>query len=348
MNALFDELVDDAAVFPPGNASVPDAVRRHREHRSAWYAPMIGPLVVPDTELAQVSRAGGESTADGEPIDISVVITGGAGGLVALARRDLPGIAVTGAEIALRDLDDLAGNAERVVAAAEELDPDEVMVFVELPFRHGWVAAIEVVEGAGLNGKIRTGGLEPDAYPTADQLAQQLSELIEADLPFKATAGLHRGWPNRVTNERGETLPQHGFVTLLMAVEALIDGAGADAAVDLLRLDDPGRISPLCRAGTSPPQPGCAPVPQLRVLRGHRPVDDLVTLGLLEGPQDPGELVRGGAGAPFGTEELPYGIFSTDGPLPPPVGVAIGTGCSIWRHGRVGRTGRARCSCSPA
>ncbi len=285
MNALFDELVDDAAVFPPGNASVPDAVRRHREHRSAWYAPMIGPLVVPDTELAQVSRAA-ESTADGEPIDISVVITGGAGGLVALARRDLPGIAVTGAEIALRDLDDLAGNAERVVAAAQELDPDEVMVFVELPFRHGWVAAIEVVEGAGLNGKIRTGGLEPDAYPTADQLAQQLSELIEADLPFKATAGLHRGWPNRVTNERGETLHQHGFVTLLMAVEALVDGAGAAAAADLLRLDDPGRIFAALQ--------GWDDATVTRVRRRFRsfgccgvtdPIDDLVTLGLLAAPE---------------------------------------------------------------
>jgi hypothetical protein len=284
MNALFDGLVDDAAVFPPGNASVPDAVRRHREHRSAWYAPMIGPLVVPDTELSQVSRAA-SSTTD-EPIEVSVVITGGAGGLVALARRDLPGIAVRGAEIALRDLDDLAGNAERVVAAAQELDPDEVMVFVELPFRHGWVAAIEVVEGAGLNGKIRTGGLEPDAYPTADQLAQQLSELIEADLPFKATAGLHRGWPNRVTNERGETLHQHGFVTLLMAVEALVDGAGAAAAADLLRLDDPGRIFAALQ--------GWDDATVTRVRRRFRsfgccgvtdPIDDLVTLGLLAAPE---------------------------------------------------------------
>ena len=286
MDALFAGLVDDAAVFPPGNASVPDAVRRHREHRLAWYAPAIGPLVVPDTELAQVSRAA-ESSAGGEPIEVSVVITGGAGGLVALARRDLPGIAVTAAEIALRDLDDLAGNAERVVAAAQELDPDEVTVFVELPAQHGWVAAIEVVEGAGLNGKIRTGGLEPDAYPTADQLAQQLSELIEADLPFKATAGLHRGWPNRVTNERGETLHQHGFVTLLMAVEALVDGAGSAAAADLLRLDDPGRIFGALQ--------GWDEATAARVRRRFRsfgccgvndPIDDLVALGLLTPPPD--------------------------------------------------------------
>lgn len=287
MDALFAGLIDDAAVFPPGNASVPEAVRRHREHRSAWFAPLIGPLVVPDTELAKVSRAATDIGAEGEELAVSVVITGGAGGLVALARRDLPGLEVVAAEIALRDLDDLAGNAGRVVAAAEELDPDEVTVFVELPFSHGWIGAVEVIEAAGLLGKIRTGGLEPDAFPPADRLAQQLSELIEADLPFKATAGLHRAWPNRVTGERGETLHQYGFVTLLMAIEALIDGAGQEAAVDLLRLEDPGRIYTAMQGWDDPAATrvrrrfrsfGCCGVTE--------PVDDLVALGLLREPQD--------------------------------------------------------------
>ena len=289
MDALFAGLIDDAAVFPPGSASVPDAVRRHLEHRSAWYAPLIGPLVVPDTELAQVSRAATDASSDAtaEPLPVSVVISSGAGGLVALARRDLPGLEIVAAEIALRDLDDLAGNAGRVVAAAEELDPDEVSVFVEVPFSHGWIGAVEVVEAASLFGKIRTGGLEPDAFPTADQLARQLSVLIEADLPFKATAGLHRAWPNRVTDERGETLHQHGFLTLLMAIEALIDGAGTDAAVDLLHLDDPGRIFTALQGWDEPAAArvrrrfrsfGCCGVTE--------PVDDLVALGLLEGPRE--------------------------------------------------------------
>ena len=289
MDALFAGLIDDAAVFPPGSATVSEAVRRHREHRTAWYAPLIGPLVVPDTELAQVSRAAVDSAAgaEGQPLPVSVVISSGAGGLVALARRDLPGLRVVAAEIALRDLDDLAGNAGRVVAAAEELDPDEVSVFVEVPYGHGWIGAVEVIEAASLLGKIRTGGLDPDAFPTADQLAQQLSVLIEADLPFKAPAGLHRAWPNRVTDERGQTLHQHGFVTVAMAVEALIDGAGTDAAVDLLRLDDPGRIFTALQGWDVPAAArvrrrfrsfGCCGVTE--------PVDDLVALGLLEGPRE--------------------------------------------------------------
>ena len=281
MDALFAGLVDDAAVFPPGNAPVPDAVGQHRQHRSAWYAPLIGPLVVPDTKLAQVSRA-----AAGEQIAVSVVVSGGAGGLVALARRSLPDVRVVAAEVALRDLDDLVGNAEKVAMAATELDPDEVTVFVELPYEHGWIGAIEVVEAAGLLGKIRTGGVEPDAYPSPDRLAEQLSALIEADLAFKATAGLHRAWPNDAVNQAGETLHQHGFVTVLMAIEALIDGAGTEAAVELLRLDDPGRIfaaldgwdaATAARVRRRFHSFGCCGVTD--------PVDDLVSLGLLPAPE---------------------------------------------------------------
>lgn len=281
LTALFARLIDDAAVFPPGNASVPDAVTRHLAYRREWFEPMLGPLVVRDTQLAEVSRAVG-AVEDAAELAISVVITGGAGGLLLLARRPLPGVRVVAVEIALRDLDDLVGSARRVVAAAEELDPDEVTVFVELPFTPGWIAAIEVVEAAGLSGKVRTGGSEPADFPTVDQLAEQLSELVEADLPFKATAGLHRAWPNRVPNDDGQELAQHGFVTLLMAIEALIDGAGTGQAAELLRLDDPGRIA----AGLGRWDEATA----VRVRRRFRsfgccgitdPVDDLVTLGLL-------------------------------------------------------------------
>jgi hypothetical protein len=282
MDALFAGLVDDAAVFPPGNASLPDALRRHRAYRTDWFAPVVGPLVVPDTDLAATARAAAED-AGGE-LAVSVVVTGGAGGLLALAGRKPSGLRVVAAEIALRDLDDLAGNAGRVAAAAAELDPD-IAVFVELPRRPGWIAAVEVVEAAGLLGKIRTGGLEPDAFPTTDQLAEQLSALIEADLPFKATAGLHRAWPQRVADEHGRIRHQHGFVTVLMAIEALIDGAGTDAATELLGLDDPGRIFTALQ--------GWDTATVARVRRRFRsfgccgvtdPVADLVTMGLLTVP----------------------------------------------------------------
>ena len=271
---LWRGLVDDAAMFPPGNAPVAEAVRAHLEHRQAWYAPIIGPLVVPDTALRQAQDASAEAE-----LAVSVINTGGAGGLLSLARRDLPGVRMVAVESALRDLDDLAANAARVAAAAGELD-ESVRVFVEIPYAPGWERAVEEVEGAGLLGKIRTGSPDNSGTPPYAQLAEQLSVLVEADLAFKATAGLHHARPTS-GGDPGRPV-QHGFVNLLVAVEALIEGASAADAADLVRAGDPAAVSAWTDATVA------------RVRRRFRsfgccgvldPVDDLVALGLVEEPR---------------------------------------------------------------
>lgn len=114
------------------------------------------------------------------------------------------------AESALRDLDDLAGNAARVVAAARQL-PDHMSVFVGLPgpVDLGWQRAVAVVEEAGLQAKLDVAG--PDAM-----LAARLSALIEADLPFKLT-GLDL-----------DRLP-----AVVALIDALIEGAEPAEAAEL-------------------------------------------------------------------------------------------------------------------
>lgn len=276
--SLLHRLVDDAAMFPPGDAPADEAVRLHLDYRSSWFTDLIGPLVVADQRLADVGRHQDDETT----LPVSVVNTTGAGGLVSLAGRAIPGLDVVAVESALRDLDDLAGNAARVVSAADEL-AGEIEVFVEIPYARGWEAAVEAVEAAGLNGKIRTGGVEPEDYPSATQLAEQLSVLVEADLPFKATAGLHRAWPNEGRNAAGASLPQHGFASVLLAIHALVDGADLDDATALLSSTDHDQIAATIG--------GWDDADAARVRRRFRsfgccgvtdPVDDLVSLGLIE------------------------------------------------------------------
>jgi hypothetical protein len=244
---LFDGWIDDAAMFPPGNASVDEAVGAHLRYRRSWFASLIGPLLVSDLKFAEVGRTlrqvrtsgGSEGTL---PLDVSVVNTSGAGGLLSLVSREIEGVQLAAVETALRDLDDLAGNADRVVSAAGQLG-DAVRVFVEIPYAPGWEKAVAVVEAAGFYGKLRTGGLEPVDTPPSDQLARQLSVLIEADLPFKATAGLHHAVALS-GSDRGRPR-QHGFLNLLVAVEALVEGGSASEAADLL--GESGRQSVLAR-----------------------------------------------------------------------------------------------------
>lgn len=272
---LFDRLVDDAAMFPPGNASPADAVAAHRRHRRSAYADVVGPLVVPDHRLAEVGRLAGP-----DPLEVSVIVPTGAGGVAALAGRHVPGVEIVAVETALRDPGGLVANAARVVAAATAL-PDDVPLFVEVPDTPGWRDAFAAVEAAGHFGKIRTGGPTADLYPSPGRLAAVLSALVELDLAFKATAGLHRAWPTTVPGPDGGPLRQHGFVAVMVALDALIDGADEAAAADLLA--DPS-TDPLRAVVEWSAERGA------RVRRRFRsfgccgvedPVADLVELGLL-------------------------------------------------------------------
>jgi hypothetical protein len=232
--ALFVALVDDAAMFPPGNAGVAEAVVAHQGYRRSWFAAMVGPLVVSDQKLAELGpalrRADATPATGAEDLDVSVVVPS-VDGLLAQAERQSAGVRVRAVEPALRDLDDLPGEAVRMVSAADALGAS-VRVFVELPCARGWERAVEVLRTGGLLGKIRTGGPSAADTPAAGQLARQLRVLVESGLPFKATAGLHHAWST--PGPEASQPRQHGFLSLLAAVDALLDGASEDAAADLL------------------------------------------------------------------------------------------------------------------
>ena len=157
-------LVDDAAIFPPGDAPLPSATAAHLARGADEGAALVGTFVVRDTDLPNL---------DGFDAPLSVVVTGGAGqveGPAALCART--GLSLTALEIALRDLDDLPGNARRVTAAVDAARAsgalgEDVAVYVELPAagsEHGWLAAADEVAAAELRIKLRTGGL--DAAPS--------------------------------------------------------------------------------------------------------------------------------------------------------------------------------------
>jgi hypothetical protein len=81
--------------------------------------------------------------------------------------------------------------------------------------------------------KVRTGGLTPDAIPSANALAEFLSRRV----PFKATAGLH----HPLRSERPLTYaldspraPMHGFLNVFAAAVLAWHGAAAPLLVELL------------------------------------------------------------------------------------------------------------------
>lgn len=224
-------IIDDAAIFPPGNLPFDEALVAHAEHQESDHAALVGAFVVSDGRLPQLC----ESIT--EPIEINLVVTGGAGaisGAVTWAQR-AEGVSLSAVEFALRDEEDLAHNAARVIAAVDDLGLD-VPLFVEPPRLRtaqpaaGWLAALDVLAEREVALKFRLGGVEDDMVPGSAELASVINAALDRELPFKCTAGLHRA----IRHDQG-----HGFLNVLLATRANLDG---DDVVATLEERDPDAV----------------------------------------------------------------------------------------------------------
>ncbi|MDH6575371.1 hypothetical protein [Kitasatospora sp. MAP5-34] len=257
--ALFRGLFDDAAVFPPGDLPLAEAVPAHLAHRAAGYADAVGPFLCGAGRLGELARLA-------EPgFRVGLVLPGGSDQLVP-ALTAAAGLAVTGVELAATDVRAAA------LALAEHL-PEGAWGTVELPRGPGVLDALDALAGTPYRAKYRTGGLTADAFPAVPELAAFLVGCAERGLPYKCTAGLH----NAVRHTDPVTgFEHHGFLNVLLAAatpdraeEVLAERSGAVLASAVRDLTD----SQITSARTSFTAFGTCSVIE--------PLADLAELGLL-------------------------------------------------------------------
>lgn len=275
VSTLLDRLIDDAAIFPPGNAPLDVAIRDHQRHRSSAYASLVGPLLVRDIDVARVPEL-----AEGR-LEIGVIATSGPSGLeqAAAGLHDFPHVRVVAVELPVPSGDLLLATKELV--SALDWVPPGVTVSVELP-RLGaaesvaWIAAADEIAAAGFQAKFRTGGVVPDAHPDEAELAAVLGALVHHR--FKLTAGLHHAVRN---TQPGTGFEQHGFLNAMVAVQRLLAGATVDDAVGVLADRDGDALAAIVQSWTAEDA-----VAVRRTFRGFgscsitEPYADLVDLGL--------------------------------------------------------------------
>jgi hypothetical protein len=273
---LLERLVDDAAVFPPGSATVPAAVAGHRGHRAAWYTALVGRLLLPTTSLPEAARR----LDPDESVEIGIVAD------VALDRLDAY---VAGADPRLR-----VGQIEAAVARRGE-DPQAgldrllplcarwptVDVYAEVPLTAGLLGALDRIAAQRAGGtriapKFRTGGLAAELFPTPMELAAIICACHERGLDFKLTAGLHRALRH---NDPETGFTHHGFLNVLAASMAAAAGAEVVEVCEVLAATDPLPVIEATRPYRSDQRPLWIGFGSCSVTE---PLEDLRALGLID------------------------------------------------------------------
>lgn len=277
LSPLVARLYDDASLFPPGNAPLPEALVAHAAHERAPHADLVGTFVLPAARVDELAAELAERPFPGDLV-LSLTVPDVALADAAVARATaLPGVSVAAVEVVVppgQDVVALLAGLDALASRYRGLD-----VYVEVPRDERRPAVVEALAGTRYRAKLRTGGVVADAHPDERELASVIDLLVCRGVPFKATAGLHHA-VRRTDPDTG--FEQHGFLNVLATVAAAQAGADVFTLTGLLAERD-GRV--LVERLTALDAEAAA-----RLRDGFRslgscsvaePLDDLLALGLV-------------------------------------------------------------------
>jgi hypothetical protein len=255
LRTLLTDLIDYAGLFPPAGLSMPRAVEAYAGHLRGEHEWMLGRFICPVSRLAEFSTAAGPllpgtvgtsgyREADvGEPWRLSVLIDGPVADDLAMidefnARHEDPAHGR-----ALIDAVEMKVTSVSQIDEALDQFPEDLLVFFELPVNQDCRGYVAALAGERAAAKIRTGGVVPGAFPTPREVVAFINACAAADVPFKATAGLHhpvRGIYPLTYEPNAPHGTMYGFLNIfLTAAFVRIKGPNDAEAVRLLTDEEP-------------------------------------------------------------------------------------------------------------
>lgn len=160
-----------------------------------------------------------------------------------------------------------------------------VTAFVELPRDGRRPDLVRALSGTPYLGKLRTGGVRAELHPDERELAAAVVATVRAELPVKATAGLHHAVRN---TDPATGFEQHGFPDLLTAVDAAIAGAEEGEVAQRLAERTPDVVAAQAHAVIDRAGLVRRRFRSFGTCSIVEPSEELVALGLLDSPDDGG------------------------------------------------------------
>lgn len=235
IRALLSEIVDYAGLFPPSAVSMPEAVINYATYKNSNYDWMLGRFVVSVKSLDEFLE-----TAK----DFFVRDKNGIWRLSILASEDIyetirkiEDFNQENAPNVVCDSIELKANTDSLIEKIAEAVPRQFTTYVEIPNNDDLPKLISTLAIKNLRGKIRLGGVVKEAFPPAHEISRFMRTCLAANVPFKATAGLHhpvRCFKPLTYEKNAPTGTMNGFLNVFLAAGFIRQGFKMSVIHELL------------------------------------------------------------------------------------------------------------------
>ncbi len=217
VRVLLSGIIDYAGLFPPSQVSMPEAVINYATYRNSNYGWMLGRFVVPVARLDEfiesardfVSRDGKSTwhlcVTAGEDINDTIRKVRD------FNRKNAPGV--------FADLIEVKANTVSKIDNTVAALPEGVTAYFEIATGDALPDLVTTLSLKGQKAKIRTGGVSREDFPSSKHIIRFVRTCMAANVPFKATAGLHHPIRCFKPLTYAEDAPQgtmHGFLNMLL------------------------------------------------------------------------------------------------------------------------------------
>ncbi len=239
-------LIDYAGLFPPSELGMADAVRNYAEYLWGQETEMLGRFVLPAARLAEFDEIAAELLPRGAgaaPWKLAVLITDSfAEEIPRVLKFNCAHWADSPSGHAVIDVVEMKASSHATIKGLRIALPEFYRAFIELPVNEHLNELLDATRAANFSAKIRTGGVEPAAFPSASTILTFMEACLARDLAFKATAGLHHivcsSYP--LTYEADSpSAPMFGFLNVFAAAVFLHSGAAHPDVLAIIQENDP-------------------------------------------------------------------------------------------------------------
>lgn len=239
---LLRELIDYAGLFPPASLAMAASVANYDAYSRSEWNWILGRFIVPVARLDEFEEAFAAlpTAARGTGFTnwrLSVLLGSDPSADVARVREFNARMAsrISGRRAAVESAELKVASAEEV-RRLSEIIPAEFECYFEVPLS-SCAECITAVAQCRRRAKIRTGGQTADKFPAPESVIEFIRLCVAADVPFKATAGLHhplRSVHRFTYQPESPSGIMHGFVNVFLAAAFLRTGMETGLAVQLL------------------------------------------------------------------------------------------------------------------